>query len=244
MSQLVDIMKKRHNTQFFSSEIPDKKVIDDILKTAHNLTPHKNNFYRYKINVWGPEHKEQKRWVGISSVGGEGKDKFRDNLDREKFNELSKIFDKWMSKENAWKGYPKVEGCNFNTQVLAPYLLVYTHQPDFKTKSQLDSQYNKSGDLKKIFKDKKSNPQDMDWIIQASMHCITTAYLCAEKGLNASFCRCFFYDELMPTDILLKSIKPKKEITFLLGIGYEDKTQHRHISYVKEPDYDEIVEWK
>ena len=88
MSQLVDMMKKRHNTQFFSSEIPDKKIIDDILKTAHDLTPHKNNFYRYKINVWGPEHKEQKRWVGISSVGGEGKDKFRDNLDKEKFDEL------------------------------------------------------------------------------------------------------------------------------------------------------------
>ena len=59
MSSLTDIMKKRHNTQFFTDEVPEKSVVDNILQEAHKLTPHKNNFYRYKINVWGPEHIEE-----------------------------------------------------------------------------------------------------------------------------------------------------------------------------------------
>ncbi len=244
MTNLTDLMKQRHNTQFFTDEVPEKSVVDSILQESHKLTPHKNNFYRYKINVWGPEHKEEKRWIGISSVGGTGKDFFRENPTIENFRKLEDIYDRWTSKENARKGYPKVEDCNFNTQVLAPYLLVYTHQPDFKTKSQLESDYNKSGNLKKIFKQQKSNKKDMDWVIQSSMHGITTAYLCTEQGLNASFCRCFFYDEIMPTDILLKSKQPKKDIAFLLGIGYQDLSQRRHASYVSEPEYDEIVEWK
>ena len=57
-----EILKKRTNITFFREDkIPEKKVIDDILNQAHSLTPHKNNFYRYKINVWGPEHEEQKK---------------------------------------------------------------------------------------------------------------------------------------------------------------------------------------
>ena len=61
MSYLIDIMKTRHNIQFFSDKIPNKDLIDDILKKAHLLVPHKNNFWYYKIRVYGPEHKKEKR---------------------------------------------------------------------------------------------------------------------------------------------------------------------------------------
>ena len=41
-----DILKKRSNISFFREDkIPEKSLIDDILKKAHTLTPHKNNFY-------------------------------------------------------------------------------------------------------------------------------------------------------------------------------------------------------
>ena len=38
-------MKVRHNITWFSDEVPDKKLIDDILRQAHDLVPHKNNFW-------------------------------------------------------------------------------------------------------------------------------------------------------------------------------------------------------
>ena len=255
---LKDAMKFRSNIRFYKQDdIPSKKVIEEIIQDAHDLIPHKNNMVECNIKVYGPEFAKEKEDLVLSTMCGTAKEFWRKGGQHEHdYKLLKKIYEEWrpnnakLSNNESYEynyrnpRWPVNYSLAFNEQVRAPYLLVYTHQPDFKTKSQLDSQYNKSGNLEKIFKDKKSNPNDMDWIIQASMHGITTAYLCAEKGLNASFCRCFFYDELMPTDILLKSNRPKKEITFLLGIGYEDKTQHRHIGYVKEPDYDEIVEWK
>jgi len=248
-SIISEIMSKRHNTQFFSDKVPDKSLVEKILKDAHTLTPHKNNFYRYKVNVWGPEHKEQKRLIGIYSVCT--KTFYQKNPTEENFKKLENIFDRWISKENALKGYPPVDGCLFNSQVLAPYLLVYTHNPFYKTKSQIE---NVSSCWHKLFDNRISDPEDLDWIIQASMHGITTSYLCAEKNLRASFCRCFFSDDNLtkivnkPRDssILLNSSSVKKEITFLLGIGYSDEnlTIDRYLSPMIKPKFDEIVEWK
>ena len=151
MSYLTDIMKTRHNIQFFSDKIPDKELIESILKKAHLLVPHKNNFWYYRVKVYGPEHKDEKRLIGMASVGGEGKDKFRSG-NEEDIKRLGEIYDEWSSKENRKKGYRKVDGCNFNMQVTAPYLLVYTHQKNYMSKSQENSSYFKSGKQKEIFK--------------------------------------------------------------------------------------------
>ena len=43
MSYLLEIMNKRKNIQFFKKDAPSKHLIDNILKQAHNLMPHKNN---------------------------------------------------------------------------------------------------------------------------------------------------------------------------------------------------------
>ena len=159
MSYLIDIMKTRHNIQFFSDKIPNKDLIDDILKKAHLLVPHKNNFWYYRVKVYGPEHKEEKRLIGMASVGGEGKDKFRGG-DEEDIKRLGEIYDEWSSKENKKKGYPKIEGCNFNMQVTAPYLLVYTHQKEYLSKTQENSSYFKSGKQKEIFKNQFNKKQN------------------------------------------------------------------------------------
>ena len=239
MSYLIDIMKTRHNIQFFSDKIPNKDLIDDILKKAHLLVPHKNNFWYYRVKVYGPEHKEEKRLIGMASVGGEGKDKFRGG-DEEDIKRLGEIYDEWSSKENKKKGYPKIEGCNFNMQVTAPYLLVYTHQKEYLSKKQENSSYFKSGKQKEIFKNQFNKKQNLDWIIQASMHGISTAYICAENKLYASFCRCYFYNHLIHTDIL----RPDERTAFMLCIGYRDVNKPYFQSLVGKPEYDEIVEWK
>ena len=236
MSYLIDIMKTRHNIQFFSDKIPNKDLIDDILKKAHLLVPHKNNFWYYRVKVYGPEHKEEKRLIGMASVGGEGKDKFRGG-DEEDIKRLGEIYDEWSSKENKKKGYPKIEGCNFNMQVTAPYLLVYTHQKEYLSKKQENSSYFKSGKQKEIFKNQFNKKQNLDWIIQASMHGISTAYICAENKLYASFCRCYFYNHLIHTDIL----RPDERTAFMLGIGYRDVNKPYLQSLVGKPEYDEIV---
>ena len=234
MSHLIEIMSRRKNIQFFKKEDPSKKLIDSILKQAHELMPHKNNSWYYKIKVYGPEFEEEKKLLAIASVGGEGRLKYK-NGTRQDIIELSKIYDEWSSDVPRQK--LKVKGCIFNDQVRAPYLLLYTHQKDFLTDSQKNSNYFKSGRYEKTFNKQGKNLKD--WIIQSSMHGITTAYLCAEKELYASFCRCYFYNKFIVNDILRKD----EETAFMLGIGYKDEKRRYFPSLVPKPLVDEIIEW-
>ncbi len=242
MSHLTDIMKARHNIGWFSDEVPDKKLIDDILIKAHYLVPHKNNFWYYRVKVLGPEHKEEKKKLAVASVCGSGKEQFRNGTEAD-IERLYKLYDEFMSDENRKKGYKNIENCGFNTQVLAPYLLVYTHQKDYRTKIQNESEYNKSGRLEKHFARKFNKIDNFDWVIQASMHGISVSYLCAENYLYASFCRCYFFSKHINSKIF-KSKDDIDNTAFLLGLGHRDKNKSYWTSNVTKPSYNEIVEWK
>ena len=69
MTDLEKTLQKRSNISFFREDkVPEKSLIDEILDKAHILTPHKNNFWHYEIEVYGPEHKEEKKYTAISTV--------------------------------------------------------------------------------------------------------------------------------------------------------------------------------
>jgi len=73
-----DILKKRTNISFFREDkIPDKKIIEDILQKAHLLTPHKNNFFQYDIEVYGPEYDEDKKYATLATVCSDVKNMYR-----------------------------------------------------------------------------------------------------------------------------------------------------------------------
>ena len=216
MSHITDIMKARHNISWFSDEIPDKKLIDDILKKAHDLVPHKNNFWYYRIKVLGPEHQEEKKKLAIASVCGTGKQQFR-NGTKEDIDRLFKIYDEYISDENRKKGYKPIENCHFNMQVLAPYLLVYSQRPELLTETQKNSQYYKTGKLRSVFNVNNNTRSNM-WLIQAGMHGIITSMLAVDKGLDASFCKCFFYNTHIHSNIMRKARASADNIAFTLGI--------------------------
>ena len=77
-------------------EIPEKKVIDDILNQAHSLTPHKNNMFLYDVEVYGPEHFDEKKSVALATVCSSAGKPFRNSNkpeDFEKLEELAKELD-------------------------------------------------------------------------------------------------------------------------------------------------------
>ena len=66
MSELKDIMSFRENISHFSQDrIPERAVIDQILKDAHGLIPVKNNQWNYYVDVYGPEHQKEKKAVAL-----------------------------------------------------------------------------------------------------------------------------------------------------------------------------------
>ena len=178
---------------------------------------------------------------------------YRNNYDIKDFKKLELIYEKWLSyHKTKVKSYKDKEfeemrvdlnKYHFNQQMRAPYLLVYSQRNDVLTDSQKQSQYLKRGRLEKVFDVKKLNENNM-WLIQAGMHGIITSMLAVEKGLDASFCKCFFYSPLLHTNILRKAKKTYHNIAFTLGIGYRDEKMMKYKSWVNKPNIDEIVKWK
>ena len=255
MSYLIDIMKTRHNIQFFSDKIPDKELVDSILKKAHLLVPHKNNFWYYRVKVYGPEHKEEKKYTAISTVCSTDRKYYKGkNISAEKYKELEKIYDEWLyinnesNLDNEWhsrvrefkKKHSKI---HFNNQVTAPYLLVYTKKDKLLTKTQEESKYFKKGRLNEVFDVNYQTRSNM-WLIQSGMHSIITSALAVEQGLDASFCKCYFYSEHLHTNILRKARGRPDNIAFLLGLGYGDKKKYTYYSHVEKPLMNEIVKWR
>ena len=254
MTDLEETLKKRSNISFFSEEkIPEKSLIDDILAKAHTLTPHKNNFYNYEIEVYGPEHTEEKKYTALATVSSYAKEKYSNkNATPEDFKKLEKLYDIWLEShkdvktdEQFWAMREKVElgKIHFNNQVRAPYLLVYTKRDQTLTESQKESKYYKNGRVSKIFNLNQSKRSNM-WLIQAGMHSILTATLAVEKGLDASFCKCFFYNTNIHSNILRKAVKNSSNIAFLLGIGYKDHSKYQYKSMVPKAKLNEIVKWR
>lgn len=252
--KLEEVLKIRKNISFFDeNKIPDKKIIEEILEKAHYLTPHKNNFYDYEIEVYGPEHNEEKKYVAMSTVCSSGKIKYtKPDTKEEDFKELENIYDKWIRyhhnkdvkiDEDSYNFFKNNNKIHFNNQVRAPYLLVYTKRDKLLTDSQLNSNYYKSGKMSNIFKLDIKTRREM-WLIQAGMHGIITSQLATEKGLNASFCKCFFYNTHLHSNILRKAKKSSGNIAFLLGIGFEDKNKKHYYSNVPKPLTNEIIKWK
>jgi len=64
--------KRRHVMEFdTNAPAPDKDLIDDLLRRAWKVTPSKNNFMPYEINVLGPQHQAEKNHLYEKSLGSE-----------------------------------------------------------------------------------------------------------------------------------------------------------------------------
>jgi hypothetical protein len=246
---LTEILKNRTNVSFFRNDrIPEKKLIQEILSQAHELTPHKNNFWHYEIEVYGPEHDEEKKYAALATVCSEAMYKYRDTeATPADFEELKKIYEVWLDSHNDEKTKKefneiksKLNKIHFNNQVRAPYLLVYTKKEQLLTQSQKDSDYYRNGKLNALFKVKEPNSM---WLIQAGMHSIITSALAVEKGLDASFCKCYFYNTNIHSNILRKASTGNNNIAFLLGLGFKDEVKYQYKSHVPKANLDEIVKW-
>ena len=247
-----EILKKRTNITFFREDkIPEKSIIDDILAKAHKFTPHKNNLYHYEIEVYGPEHTEEKKYTALATVCSDSKEKYANkNATPEDFVKLEKIYNYWIDKHKNMKTRKEFDELKkeldkifFNNQVTAPYLLVYSKKDKLLTEIQKKSAYYKDGKLNETFNVNDTQRSNM-WLIQAGMHSILTSILAVEKGLDASFCKCFFYNTSIHSNILRKAAKHRNNIAFLLGLGYKDDSKHQYKSNVIKPTLDEIVKWQ
>jgi len=84
---------------------------------------------------------------------------------------------------------------------------------------------------------------ETEWTIQASMHAFAVALLCAEQGLSASFCQCYFFDDKLKNKIMSSS-HDEQTTLFYLGIGFPDDNKTYNSSSIPKLEYEEVIKWK
>ena len=241
MSELKRLMKLRENITHFTQQQPDKKIIEQILKDAHELIPVKNNMWNYYIDVWGPEHHEEKKLVALQTVTGENKRNFAPGGKHDgDIKLLEEIYDDWKKKRELFRQGVNLggnfKGYGFNDQVTAPYLLVYYQKPGYPTEKQKQLGYKE-----KLIA--YSDVTENQWQISAAMHGYGTTLLSAEQGLYASFCKCYYFNYKNFNNILTPLKLGFSNVAFLLGIGYRD-TELPYFKNTIKPELNEIVTWK
>jgi hypothetical protein len=240
MTYLKDLMKKRKNIKFFKQDVfPTKEEINNLLKDAHNLVPQKNNLYQFHIDIYGPEHASEKEQLVLNTVCGIGKQHWRPGGKHyHDFDKLKDIYGEWKKVVNSEEySYSKWKNVEFNEQVRAPYLLVYTKKERLPTKKQIEK-----GFPSYIFEFQKGD-KDESWLIGSGMHGFGLSLLANEKNIAAAFCKCYFFDDYNYTNILAPAKKSSHNIAFMLGLGYED-TEAKYFQQKNKPDVEEIITWK
>ena len=234
MSIVVDLMKRRRNVRFFTEQAPDKNLIDTILRQAHELTPHKNNIFRYRVNVYGPEFAEDKKKLALLTCTKREIMQRHRPLTDEYLAKVEKIYDELFKLGRNGK----IDGYAFLPQVTAPYLLAYTYDTIKQVKEEQEDRLRKYSMLEyaRFF-------SESEWTIQASMHAFAVSILCAEQGLTASFCQCYFFDDKLKNKIMSSS-HDEQTTLFYLGIGFPDDNKTYNSSSIPKLEYEEVIKWK
>ena len=227
-----EAMLNRYNCTYFDQEkYPNKEVIQEILDRSVEKTPVFANIWHHKVDLYGPEYKEEKRKLCLSTVEDL---KYREKFDLRKNGEsgmvetltphLNTFENKIKSKEVKHLG----REVSFNTQVLAPYLLKFSF-----------SHYHYG---KKINDD---NNEQRKWTkvkaYQSSMaHAFAVALVANYYKLDASFCGCFIINH----DNVNKIWYNDTNIIFFMGLGYRSEYCYRNLKETNQPSFNNICEWQ
>lgn len=228
--KLIDVLKKRQSVAVYEDRIPDESLVKEIIEQAHLYTPIKNNQYRYRCHVFGPEYHDDKvALMSSTACGSRGDVLQNDETTQEGYEEIQDAFFQFYEKLTKLGVRESVDDIGFNSQVLAPYLLIYTSEfSEVFTPSQWVDNIRAKYLWKSREKKYDRGVRDFNWVTQASMNALTTSLLCTENGLNSTFMGCFDYHK---TDAL-----------FTLSIGYKMTSQTLSKGAGK-PHFEEIVKF-
>ena len=199
----IDDMERRHQFRFMTDKVPDKKIIDEIVSETFRLCPIKLGKWYFYIDVYGPEHYQEKRKFCLQTACD-----IPDGIDPAKLYESG-----GKSEKNINELIPILDG----------YIEDKKRQPVFAFRWNTKDQH-------KI--------QRGYHFIGASMFSYVMSVLANKKGLDASFCQCFF-DNNYNYNSLYNS--ESDTTMFFLSLGYGDSSYHD--SNEPKPDMKDVIKW-
>ena len=219
MDQL-ELLDKRRHCMSFTDTPPDKALIEKILWKSWKVTPSKNSFMPYHINVLGPDKAAEKKSIWQKSQNN------NDTMNAKNFGAPS------STENNRF----------FEHLSSAPYLLVFSQrvcEPNgFNAKNVEGGAY-----YEQMHEDEVNNNMQSVSVEVGMFHSNLTAFA-LEEGLDTSCILCF------PTDEASWSDMPwiEHNVILLMTIGYCDQARRDFITSEeseidKKPEPNEVIRW-
>ena len=234
---IFDTMEKRHHVVKYKPEPVPEKIVKDLMYKAWKISPSKNNFMPYNVNVIGPHNQEEKTKVWNMVVDNH---KFYEEIGNASFN-------KHLAHKYEFKINPNYEHVRFNS-----HLIVFTS----RVCPEPNAYYKRMVEHRGHYAEQCDKDMVIDLAeatsVEVGLFASHLSGLCIENNIDVSFCAC-----------IRKNIDQWKEFPYLwydkdnqlarvhliMSIGYgehyryqwhkENKTTDQDI----KPEYYEIVKW-
>ena len=224
------IRKARHVHEFYTykDKPVDKKVMEDLLEKAYEITPSKNNMAAWQVHVLGPEHQNYKDIL------------FRGSADNDTLsNKGTDIPDIGHIKEQ--QGIPR-ENVMYRCLNTAPYVLIVTQR-----KSSCVSPYQKDAWARGIFYDPcteeglKVSRENI--CIECGLFAMNFRALAIERGIDTTYTCNFTKDLDAKVWKSLPFIDRRVNVMISVGYGKKYRREIHPIKYDYKPSIENIVNW-
>ena len=227
------LSKRRHIHKFDTEKIPPKEQIDDLLYKAWKVTPSKNNFMPYHVNVLGPEHVSEKESI-IKKC----------QLNKKRTNE-ARVPVHYSDKFPTWEE----DGTNatFLHLKTAPYVLVFTQRICEANKYFADC--ISRGDFFEQMHEEYIPEMVRTTCTEIGWFTSNLTNLCLEQGLDTATLLCFpYYTKTWNRD--WEDIPwVKYPVLLLCSLGYSKQSRREFMHPVsrardKKPEKETVVIWR
>jgi len=230
-TNLLHLLAKRQHVYAYDTEnIPEKQLIEDILWKAWKVTPSKNNFMPYHVNVLGPDKRKEKNKIWMKSYDYK---KFKTSATID--GKLKPHVQRYIIREIGRNPY-------FKHIISAPYLLVFTQrvcEPNAYHRKTVE----KGDNYEQMHESELYTILDTT-ALEVGMWMANLSAFALEKGLNTSVIKCYPNHEIDWSEfpwikhfvICIATIGKAKTLRREVMTDVEKKDD-------KKPEPEEIIKW-
>ena len=213
--------QNRYTCSYFKQDIvPDKKIIEKIIEESLKTTPVFSNIWHHEIEIYGPEYFEDKKRMAIQGVENVHLRKMFDSrretatvtgIDflRDYLEDFIEYVEDGKAKNFGFRGENHENNQDvfvpFNTQLMAPYLLVFKTKPHHFGKKTVTENYEETEEGVRL----KS--------IQSAMaQAYAISIIATHYNVDVGFCGCFIVNDENVNKIWYND----QNIIKFVGLGY------------------------
>lgn len=233
---IFNTMEKRHHVRKYKPEAIPDEVIKKLLWQSWKITPSKNNFMPYTVNVLGPNSLTEKKKIWDKTVSSHRA------IEEEVGN---KTTNKHIAHKYKFKINPNYEHIKYNS-----HLLVFTSRvcpkpnPFYQRMVLEQGHFAEQCELDQVLKIAESTS------VEVGFFATHLTGLCIENNIDVSFCACIKKDENKWKDTpwsWYDKENKKTRILLLMSLGYGDTfrcdVMKESIKDDIKPEMDEVIKW-